>query len=123
MTDETRDRPANRLPEELGRTLTVLRELERRGERATAARLACEIGWTEEKARQRLLVVTRITAEVIRWSGAPLHVVKDLPLGRLLDAARKRTPQERAICLSIAATGRRPAWVDRGEDPSLRPSR
>lgn len=117
MHDEPRNRPENRLPTELALTLDVAHALRGRGEEPTAARLARELGWKEGKARQRLLIVTRLTAEVIRWSGASPQAVKDLPLGRLLDAARKRTPRERAICLALAATGRRPAWVDRGEDP------
>ncbi|HLM48011.1 MAG TPA: hypothetical protein VK458_29375, partial [Myxococcaceae bacterium] len=67
---------------------------------------------------QRLLILERLTNEVIEWSGVEFQVVKELPLSRLLDAARKRDPRDRAVCLSIAATGCRPSWVDRGEDPA-----
>jgi hypothetical protein len=110
--------PRSPVSAEIGRVLRARDLLRQQGEAPTAERIAREIRWPVGKTRQRLLILERLTNEVIEWSGVEFQVVKELPLGRLLDAARKRDPRDRAVCLAITATGHRPAWVDRGEHPA-----
>lgn len=115
MKSETR--PPSPVAGEMARLGHHMEECRRHGEVPSAKAVAEAMGWTVEKVRQRLLILGRITSREIRWSGVPLAVVVELPLGRLLDAARRHDPGERAMVLSYAATGRRPVWVDRCQDP------
>ncbi len=120
MTDPQPSQAPSSIADELDRVARTVYRLKERGVEPTVEHLASELGWSAGKIRPRLLIVERLTAEVIAWSGLPLHDLKRLSLGRLLDAARKADPRDRAVCLAIAATGRRPEWVDRGEAPSRR---
>jgi hypothetical protein len=120
MTDSQPSQVPSSIADELDRVARTVYRLKERGVEPTVEHLASELGWSAGKIRPRLLIVERLTAEVIAWSGLKLHDLKRLSLGRLLDAARKADPRDRAVCLAIAATGRRPEWVDRGEAPSRR---
>ena len=75
--------------------------------------IAAEFEWSEAMVGMRLRIARDITDEVVRLSGLSDAEMDALPLGRLLDAARRRTPRDRAICLACAARGRRPEWADR----------
>ena len=118
MTDPQPSQAPSSIADELDLVARTVHRLQERGLEPTVEHLASELGWSAAKTRPRLLIVERLTAQVIAWSGLPLHDLKRLSLGRLLDAARKADPRDRAMCLAVAGTGRRPVWVDRGEDPS-----
>lgn len=68
--------------------------------------------WSKAMTKQRVRIGLALTPEVIERSELSEQELQALPLARLLDAARKRTARERAICLAYAARGRRPPWAD-----------